>query len=244
MSKYRFPSSDGTSTTSEAKSSTGQLLKIYKPANLQPGSPLVLYFHGGGYAFGTVELDDALVCRYAKDAGLLFVSAEYRLTPQHRFPAGLDDCKAAFDWAIEHAESLGALPGKAAIMGGSAGATLALGTALKAIDAGQGNAVQGVVAVVPISCHPDAVPVELRSQYKSYDEHAQHTINTKSAMNVFLGRSEPRVVLLSNPSDVFVRHIRRSCRQQVRLAASPSTAERTPSSLHQHLRSGHATRRW
>lgn len=187
MSKYTFPSPDGSVAISETRTPNGVRIKIYKPSNLEPGKPLVVYIHGGGYAMGTADIDDGFVCRHAKDSGLIFVSVDYRLTPKHPFPAGLDDCKAAFDWAVENAESLDAMRGKVALMGGSAGATLALGTALMAIDAGQGAAVQGVIAGVPISCHPDAVPKELKSRYTSYDEHAEHTVDTKAAMKVFLG---------------------------------------------------------
>lgn len=207
MSKCPFPSPDTSVAISETKTPNGVRVKIYEPPDLQPGKPMVVYAHGGGYAMGTADTDDATVCQHAKDSGLVFVSVDYRLAPQHPFPAGLDDCKDAFDWAVANAESLGAQQGKVVLMGGSAGAALALGTALKAIDAGQSALVQGVVACMPVTCHPEAVPEELKSQYTSYDEHAEHTIDTKEAMKVFLGVSTMRTfhfdTKLTSPLDIY-----------------------------------------
>lgn len=242
MSKYTFPSPDSSVSISETKTSNGVRVKIYQPPNLQPGRPLVVYIHGGGYALGAADLDDGFVCRHATDTGLLFVSVEYRLTPKHPFPAGLNDCKSAFDWAVEHAESLGAKPGKVALMGGSAGATLALGTALMAVDAGQGAAVTGVVAGVPISCHPDAVLVDLRPRYTSYDEHAEHTIDTKAAMKVFLGTHPlPWRAIFTGLIACHCRHIRSSARQQIRVPATESALRGATTRLSQRLWCGHAS---
>jgi len=62
---------------------------------------------------------------------------------------------------------------------------MALSTALRLVDDGLGDKVKGVVSMVPVTVHPDAVPEQLKGRYTSYDEHAEHTVNTKDAMKAF-----------------------------------------------------------
>ncbi|KXT05094.1 hypothetical protein AC578_7573 [Pseudocercospora eumusae] len=186
VEKYTFPPPDPRVLISEDSTESGVRLKIYSPPNVRGGQPVVLYFHGGGCVLGGVDEDDGLVSRHAKDTGLVFVSAEYRLAPQHPFPAGFNDCVEAANWCIANAERLGSQPDKVLLMGVSAGATLALAAALKLIDDKKDDHLQGVVACQPFTIHPDAVPEEFRNSYKSYDEHAEHTVDTKAAMKTFL----------------------------------------------------------
>lgn len=72
--------------------------RLYTPAAAQGAGPVLLYFHGGGWALGGVEISDSL-CRYmAEKLGLRIVSVEYRMPPEHVFPAAYDDCLAATKW--------------------------------------------------------------------------------------------------------------------------------------------------
>lgn len=118
----------------------------------------------------------------------MFVSVEYRLAPHHKYPAALSDCVEGAGWCIENAESLGCLKGRVVVMGKSAGGSLALGTALKLIDGGRGANIVGVVAGQPCTVHPDNVPPGMGKDYKSYEENATNTVNTKAGMLAFYGK--------------------------------------------------------
>jgi versiconal hemiacetal acetate esterase len=134
---------------------------------------------------GDLDMDDSGCRTIAKGASVVIVSADYRLAPQHKYPAGPDDCVAAYKWSLKNAESLGGVAGKVFVGGASAGGNLAFTVALRVIDDGLGHTLAGLVPQVPVTVHPDLVPTELKSRYKSMDEHAEHTVNSKSAMAAF-----------------------------------------------------------
>jgi acetyl esterase len=91
-----------------------------------PADPAILmYFHGGGYVKGGLDETDAFCRRLAKSTGRVVASVEYRLAPEHPFPAALDDAYAATSWAFEHAAQLGATRASFAVSGESAGGNLA-----------------------------------------------------------------------------------------------------------------------
>lgn len=125
--------------------------------------------------------------RHARDIGCVFVSIEYRLAPQHQFPAGFEDCIDGARWCIENANSLGARKGPIIIMGKSAGGSLAFAVSLKLIDDGLGSSLLGIAPCQPITVHPNAVPVDLRSRYTAYEENAENTVNTSKVMHVLFG---------------------------------------------------------
>ena len=110
-------------------------LRIYKP-NQNACRAGLLWIHGGGMITGRAAQDDALCARYAKELGLTVVSVDYRLAPEHKFPAALDDCYAAWQWLIDAAEDFGLDPKRLAIGGQSAGAGLAANLAQKIFDLG------------------------------------------------------------------------------------------------------------
>lgn len=136
---------------------------------------------------GDLEGEDAQCRTISKAAGVVLVSVDYRLAPAHPYPAPLDDCVTAYYWALKNSASLSTTPNQAFTFGTSAGGNLALSTALKVIDAGHGESLKGVVAVVPVTIAPEAVPENLRSKYTSYEEHTEHTINTGLGMKTFFG---------------------------------------------------------
>lgn len=99
--------------------------RLYTPAGLEAGSPLVVYFHGGGFVLGDIDSHDA-PCRYIADrARVRVLSVGYRLAPEHVFPAAADDAVAATTWALEHADQLGADAARVVVSGDSAGGNLA-----------------------------------------------------------------------------------------------------------------------
>ncbi|NRF67742.1 alpha/beta hydrolase [Aquincola sp. S2] len=110
-------------------------LRVYTPRAAGPHG-IVVYYHGGGYMLGDIAAYDNVCRQLCEDSGAVVVSVEYRLAPEHAFPAAADDAWAALGWAAEHARSLGADPARLAVAGDSAGAVLASTVALLARDAG------------------------------------------------------------------------------------------------------------
>jgi acetyl esterase/lipase len=116
--------------------------RLYVPLDEGPGAgpvapgPLLVYFHGGGFVVGDLETHDN-VCRFlARQSGARVLAVDYRLAPEHPFPAPIDDALAAFAFAVEHAGELGADPTRIAVGGDSAGGNLAAGVAAIASSAG------------------------------------------------------------------------------------------------------------
>jgi acetyl esterase len=110
-------------------------VRIYTPDGRGP-FPVLVYFHGGGWVVGSIETVDASCRSLANLAGCIVVSADYRLAPEHKFPAAADDCYAAIRWAALHAASFHGDPARMAVGGESAGANLAAVAALMAQERG------------------------------------------------------------------------------------------------------------
>ena len=112
-------------------------VRIFTPLSADPGvQPGVLDIHGGGFALGMVALDDAANAAIARDVGAVVVAVEYRLAPEHPFPAPAEDCYAALVWFAAHAAELGVDPARIAVGGHAAGAGLAAAVALRAREEG------------------------------------------------------------------------------------------------------------
>jgi acetyl esterase len=123
-------------------------VRVYTPDSPTPRS-LVVFFHGGGFVFCSIDTHDGLCRRLADATGAVVVSVGYRLAPEHRYPAGLDDCYAALVWAHGHAAELGADPARLVVTGDSAGGNLAACAALLARDRG-GPPIAFQVLVYPV----------------------------------------------------------------------------------------------
>lgn len=120
--------------TVPASAGHGIPVRVYLPHGKLAGAPLVFFMHGGGMVMGSLDGGDPLAARLGEELGAVVVSVDYRLAPEHPYPAGLDDCMDALRWAAAHAERLGADPRRLVVFGGSAGGGLALATALRARD--------------------------------------------------------------------------------------------------------------
>ncbi|GMU78177.1 MAG: alpha/beta hydrolase [Acidimicrobiia bacterium] len=111
-------------------------LRIYRPVVADGVLPCVYAVHGGGYVMGTYEMNDARFDAWCSRLGCVGVSVEYRLAPDHQYPAPLEDCYAGLQWVHEHHEHLKIDPERVGIQGTSAGGGLAAALALLARDRG------------------------------------------------------------------------------------------------------------
>jgi acetyl esterase len=113
-------------------------LRIYTPREPRSGEklPALLWFHGGGFVIGSLDTHDSVCRMLANRADCIEVSADYRLAPEYKFPAAVEDCEAALKWVWLHAAEFGADPQAIAVGGDSAGANLATVVAILARDAG------------------------------------------------------------------------------------------------------------
>ena len=125
-----------------------QPLRIYIPEGQGP-LPIVVYFHGGGFVAGGLPVVDEPARALANDVGAIVVAAGYRLAPEHKFPAATDDTFAALRWVADHAGDFGGDPARIAVMGDSAGGSLAAVAAQRARDGG-GPRLVAQVLVYPV----------------------------------------------------------------------------------------------
>lgn len=112
-------------------------LRLYEPAGAGSMSPGVLYLHGGGWVICSLDTHDGVCRRLANVSGLRVASLDYRMAPEHPFPAPLDDCVAATSWLMRHGVELGIDPERLALAGDSAGGNLSLATLLALRDRNQ-----------------------------------------------------------------------------------------------------------
>lgn len=175
--KYSIPKPDE-SVKTEDITLNGFWVRVYTP---QDTKGVGMYFHGGGFCMGSVDQEDAVCRLISRKLQIKVVSVSYRLAPEHKYPAALDDCVEATIWSLSYLQA-----SSITLIGASAGGNLALGVALSLIDDGQGEKVDGVAALVPITIHPQAVPDHFKPGYTAYEENANASVNTASAMKTFL----------------------------------------------------------
>ncbi|MEV0666654.1 alpha/beta hydrolase [Actinomadura luteofluorescens] len=128
------PVGDGRVVVEDRLVSGGVPVRIYRPR--ETPAPVLVYFHGGGFVTGGLDNEHERCLEFAGEDGIAVVSVDYRLAPEHPFPAGFEDCYAATAWAHEHAGEFGGDPERVAVGGGSAGGALAAAVALRARDEG------------------------------------------------------------------------------------------------------------
>jgi len=113
--------------------------RVYRPKSAGPGQdplPVIVYYHGGGFVTGSVEIFDDLARTLGNSTSSIVVSVDYRLAPAHPYPAAVDDAYAALEWVAGNSETLGADPARVSVAGDSAGGNLAAVVSLRARDSG------------------------------------------------------------------------------------------------------------
>ncbi len=140
------------------------------------GLPMLVYYHGGGWVVGSVESHDTACRRLARASGCLVVSVDYRLAPEHKFPAAVEDAGAALEWLAANGAALGGDPARLAVGGDSAGGNLATVVALLARDNG-GPHITAQLLIYPAT--------DLNFERPSMSEHAEGYILTLEGMKWF-----------------------------------------------------------
>lgn len=150
-------------------------VRIYTPSGEGP-FPVVVFYHGGGWVIGTLETVDRPCRALANAAGAVVVSVDYRLAPEHRYPAAFDDCYAATVWVAEHAAELNIDPARLCVAGDSAGGNLAAAVALAARDR-TGPAIAAQLLAYPV--------VDFDFTTPSYEDNKEGYLLTRGAMQWF-----------------------------------------------------------
>lgn len=140
-----------------------------------PLLPVMLWMHGGGFVVGGIDTSEAMCRSVVAQSGVAVVALEYRLAPEHKYPAALDDCFAALQWVANHGHTLGLNGSRLAVGGDSAGGNLAASTALLARDAGIPLALQALF-------YPS---VQSSMQTESFKRYSQGTLLTAELMRWF-----------------------------------------------------------
>jgi acetyl esterase/lipase len=124
-------------------------VQVHRPFSPDGRCPALVWLHGGGYVMGAPQMDIARLQRWVLEAGFVVVSPDYRLAPEHPFPAAIDDCTATLRWVAENANGLGVDPGRLLVGGISTGGGLAAALALRARDEG-GPTLAGQILLFPM----------------------------------------------------------------------------------------------
>jgi acetyl esterase len=140
--------------TADGKGGRKIALRVYRPSTGEGPWPVVVFFHGGGFVVCTLETHDPYCRALATEAGAMVVSVDYRLAPEHKFPAGLEDCLAATEWVLAHAGELATDGSRVFVGGDSAGGTMATVVALLLRDKGV-TGLAGQILIYPVTAHYD-----------------------------------------------------------------------------------------
>lgn len=153
-------------------------LRLYRGTTTAPGEtlPALVYFHGGGWAIGDLDTHDSLCRHLANAARCIVVAVDYRLAPEHKFPAAVEDCFAATSWVAQEAAALGIDRKRLAVGGDSAGGNLAAVVSLIARDRGAPK----------LRCQALLYPaVDCGMTHTSHDRFAEGYLLTRPTMKWF-----------------------------------------------------------
>ena len=157
-------------------------VRVLRPRGGGTGRPAVLDIHGGGFAIGRADLGDSLNATIVREVGAVVVSVDYRLAPEHPYPAPAEDCYAALAWLAGAASELGVDPSRIAVLGDSAGGGLAATTALLARDRG------GPALAMQVLLEPELDDrLQTHSMVTGTDTPVWHYANAVKSWEFYLG---------------------------------------------------------
>lgn len=184
--------------------------RLYRPLGAQDGGPALIFIHGGGFVIGDLDTNDAFCRRLAAASKVTVISANYRLAPEAKFPAQMDDALAASRWVIANAKTLGVSDRGLALCGDSAGAYLAIAVTAQ-LNAERPGTVASQILVYPLMHIDDATWSEtvfqdsrvvgraavayIRSQL------ADGELNAPSLLDQDLPKAPPTLIVLGGPMD-------------------------------------------
>ncbi len=157
-------------------------VRIYRPIGINKPTPPVIFFHGGGWVMGGLDSHDAQARRLANYSGCTIIAVDYRLAPEHKFPAAYEDSIAVVRWIARSAGYIGVTPGPFGVCGDSSGGNLAAAVALAARDEGLPLGAQVLIYPV-LDNRPDL--------YRSYWDYADGYFLTRTGMEWFLSQYIP-----------------------------------------------------
>ena len=152
-------------------------VRVYRPDGAAVPAPVVVFFHGGGWVLGSIATHDATCRGLANRTGAVYVSVDYRLAPEHPYPAAPEDCYAATCWVADHAAGLGVDPGRLAVAGDSAGGNLAAVVCQMARDR-SGPAIAFQLLIYPVT------DLDF-DRWPSMEENADGPLLTREGMDWF-----------------------------------------------------------
>ncbi|KAH8691877.1 carboxylesterase, partial [Talaromyces proteolyticus] len=144
----------------------GVQVRVYKPQEREGILPVGVYCHGGGWALGDLNSEDTLCRILCVSVPTVLVSVKYRLAPEHKYPAGLDDCEFAYKWAVDNVEMISGNKNRFYSIGGSAGGNLAIAMALRTLEWEGPRINKGLIGIAPITVDPSVVPVEFKQRFE------------------------------------------------------------------------------
>ena len=163
-SRESIPGLPNSIQTRELEIAPGLKGRLYLP-NGTRALPILVYLHGGGWVIGSVATHDPFCRLLSETAEVIVLSVEYRLAPEHPYPAAVDDTLAAVQWAAAHASECGGDPTCLALGGDSAGANLAAVAANRLCETMEGPGLRALMLLYPVTDHPSA-------NHPSYTENA------------------------------------------------------------------------
>jgi acetyl esterase len=175
------------------RSAGGVPLRMYRPAGSDAAAvlPVLVYFHGGGWTMGDLDTHDVLCRQLCNGAGVAVVSVDYRMGPEHRFPAAVDDCTEATRWVRAEAAALGVDAKRMAVGGDSAGGNLAAVVALvlrDASDASDASDADDAALAFQLLIYP---ATDMRCTAPSHTRNGQGYVLTADTVAYFRGHYMP-----------------------------------------------------
>ncbi|OBS02685.1 alpha/beta hydrolase [Mycobacterium gordonae] len=171
---------------------SGTSVRLYRPAGVTGPTAALVWMHGGGYVFGSAKQDDALCLRFSKALGITVASVDYRLAPEHPYPAPLEDCYAALTWLA----GLPAVdPDRVAIGGASAGGGLAAALALLARDRGDVEPVFQLLVYPMLDDRSSSTPAD--PNHRLWDPRSN-----QFGWTSYLGGADPAVAVPARRADL------------------------------------------